>query len=51
MLEAQQRRDHEDASRPVGPLVQADDAIEVCTDGMSLEEVVDRLEAVVRKSL
>ena len=49
VLEAQQRRDREDESRPVGPLVRADDAIEVCTDRMSLEEVVDRLEAIVRE--
>jgi len=51
VLEAQQRRDREDAERPVGPLVRAADAIEVCTDGMSLQAVVDRLEAMVRKSL
>ena len=51
VLEAQQRRDREDESRPVGPLVRAVDAIEVCTDGMSLEEVVDRLEGIVRELL
>lgn len=51
VLEAQQRRDREDTGRPVGPLVRAADAVEVCTDGMSLEEVVDRLEAIVRESL
>ncbi|MEE8452553.1 MAG: (d)CMP kinase [Thermoguttaceae bacterium] len=51
VLEAQQRRDSEDTGRPVGPLVRAADAIEVCTDRMSLEEVVDRLESIVRKSL
>jgi len=51
VLEAQQRRDREDESRPVGRLVRAADAIEVCTDRMSLEEVVDRLEAIVRKLL
>jgi cytidylate kinase/pantoate ligase/cytidylate kinase len=48
VLAAQQRRDREDASREVGPLVAAADAIRVCTDGMSLEQVVDRLEELAR---
>jgi len=48
VLAAQQRRDREDAERPVGALVAAADAIEVLTDGMSFEEVVDRLENIVR---
>ena len=29
-------------------LIPADDAIEVCTDGMTLDEVVDQLESLVR---
>lgn len=44
VLVAQQRRDHEDAGRAVGPLAAAADAVEVCTDGMTLDEVVSRLE-------
>ena len=48
VLAAQQRRDREDATRPVGPLVPAVDATEVGTDGLSVDEVVDRLEALVR---
>ena len=44
VLIAQRRRDRQDATRAVGPLVAAADAIEVCTDGLSQEEVVDRLE-------
>ena len=48
VLAAQDRRDREDASRAVGPLVPAADAVEVCTDGLTLEEVVTRLEALVR---
>jgi CMP/dCMP kinase len=40
------RRDREDSSRAVGPLVAADDAITVPTDGLSAAEVVDRLEAI-----
>lgn len=34
-----------DASRAVGPMVPADDAIEVSTDGLTPEQVLDRLEA------
>lgn len=48
VLAAQQRRDREDAARPVGALLRAADAVEVCTDGMSVDEVVDRLESLVR---
>jgi CMP/dCMP kinase len=48
ILAEQQRRDHEDATREVGPLVRADDAIEVLTDGLNEEEVVNRLEELVR---
>ncbi len=47
VLAAQERRDQEDSSRPFGPLVAAADAVEVCTDGMALDEVVDRLESLV----
>jgi cytidylate kinase len=42
------RRDAEDAGRPVGALVRSADAVEVPTDGLSVDEVVDRLEAIVR---
>jgi len=41
------RRDRQDASRPVGPLRKAPDAISISTDGMTLEEVVERLAAIV----
>lgn len=43
------RRDTRDASRTVGPLVQATDAIRVLTDGLTIDEVVDRLETIVRQ--
>jgi len=43
------RRDQQDASRPVGALVQPPDAVEVNTDGLSVDEVVDRLESLVRR--
>ena len=48
VLAAQERRDREDARRPVGPLVPATDAVTVSTDGLTLEEVVDRLEKLAR---
>jgi CMP/dCMP kinase len=49
VLIAQERRDREDAARRVGPLVPAADAIEVSTDGMTMREVVDRLERIVQQ--
>lgn len=44
------RRDKQDASRPVGPLAAAPDAIEVFTDGMTVEQVVECLVTVVNES-
>jgi cytidylate kinase len=48
VLTAQERRDRQDASRAVGPLMPAPDAIEFRSDGLSLDEVVDRLEELVK---
>lgn len=48
VLANQQLRDQRDATRSVGALVKASDAIEVATDGLSADEVVDRLAAIVR---
>jgi cytidylate kinase len=48
VLADQQRRDHKDSSRAVGPLRPATDAIEVVTDALPIETVVDRLESLVR---
>jgi len=47
----QQVRDERDVSRPVGALRKSDDAIEVATDGLSPDEVVARLEQIVRSRL
>ena len=41
------RRDAGDAAREVGPLRRADDAVELCTDGMSPDQVVERLAEIV----
>ncbi|HEY4312793.1 MAG TPA: (d)CMP kinase [Pirellulales bacterium] len=48
VLADQNRRDESDASREVGPLVAAVDAVHFSTDGLAAEEVVDRLEVLVR---
>jgi cytidylate kinase len=48
VLANQRLRDERDSSRAVGALRKADDAIEVSTDGLSPDEVVARLEAIVR---
>jgi cytidylate kinase len=49
VLEQQNLRDERDTHRQVGPLVPAWDAVIVCTDGMTPEEVVEHLEHVVRQ--
>lgn len=49
VLAQQEQRDRRDANRPVGRLVRAPDAVEVWTDGLATEEVVDRLEKIVRE--
>jgi CMP/dCMP kinase len=48
VLSAQQTRDERDRSRPVGALIKADDAIEVSTNRLSPQEVVAKLEEIVR---
>ena len=47
VLAQQDDRDQRDATRPVGALLKAPDAIEVLTDGLTPEQVVDRLEQIV----
>lgn len=48
VLSEQEERDRQDCNRPVGALRRAADAVEVNTDGMTPEHVVDRLEEIVR---
>jgi len=43
ILEDMKRRDAIDTSRIIAPLKPADDAIILCTDGMSIEQVVDAI--------
>jgi cytidylate kinase len=51
LLAEQNLRDARDSSRSVGPLAQAVDAILIPTDGLELDQVVARLEEVVRKRI
>ncbi|RMF37312.1 MAG: (d)CMP kinase [Planctomycetota bacterium] len=51
VLEQQDRRDREDAARPIGALRPAPDAIQVDTDGHTLEEVTEILVRHVRQKL
>ena len=48
VLAKQQQRDMRDLKREFGGLKQAEDSVVVNTDGMSPEQVVDRLEEIVR---
>jgi pantoate ligase/cytidylate kinase len=49
-LEAQiVERDRLDSTREVAPLLQADDAIELISDGMAIDEVIDALEDLFRR--
>ena len=47
VLDSQSRRDEADCSRPVGAMRQADDAVLLETDGLSADEVVQRLADMV----
>lgn len=48
VLEKQRRRDQRDVERVFGGLAKAADSIEVNTDGLTHDQVVDRLEQLVR---
>jgi cytidylate kinase len=51
VLRHQNQRDQRDATRAVGPMVAAEDAIEVSTDGLTPAEVLDQLEDLVRQKM
>jgi CMP/dCMP kinase len=51
LLKQQNDRDLRDRSRPVGRLSKAADAVELVSDGMTREQVIDRLEQLVRKKM
>ena len=50
ILELQNQRDARDANRAIAPLVKADDAIEVYTDDMTEEQVLNHLVWVVESA-
>jgi cytidylate kinase len=47
VLQQLNERDRRDMEREFGALRRADDAIDVCTDGLTTEEVISRLESIV----
>jgi cytidylate kinase len=49
ILAAMKRRDQIDSTRAVAPLRAADDAIQINTDQMGIEEVVDRIKSLIDK--
>lgn len=46
-----EKRDYEDMNRTISPLKKADDAIEVDTSSMSIEEVVDYISSLIEVKL
>jgi cytidylate kinase len=50
VLKKQRHRDLRDTERTFGGLVKASDSIEVITDGLTPDQVVDRLEQIVREA-
>lgn len=46
-----QHRDYLDSTRAVSPLVQAEDAVKIDTTGMSITEVVQAIQAVVKEKI
>ena len=51
VLTTQTVRDQRDETRPVGRLVKAPGSIEISTDGMNFDKVVDQLETIVVQQL
>ena len=51
ILNEQQYRDQRDLDRPIGQLRQAEDAVEIVSDGKSLNQVVDEIESFVRSKM
>ena len=51
IVREQEVRDEQDLNRKIGKLIKADDAIEVNTDHQTLDEVVTRLETILRDKI
>ena len=50
VLEAIIERDYNDSNRPLNPLVKTDDAVEIDTDSLGIDEVTDRMLEIVEKA-
>ncbi len=51
ILADQRARDRRDSTRAIAPLRKAEDAVEVCSDGMSAEQVIDRVVELLHERL
>jgi len=51
VLANQRERDERDSSRAIAPLRRAEDAVEVNSDGMSVEQVIDRVVELLERRL
>ena len=51
VLDEQNERDRRDGQRPFGRLLAAPDAVDVPTDGLTQDDVVDQLAALVREKI
>lgn len=51
LAQAIDERDRKDSTRRVAPLQQADDAIELCTDGLTIDDVVEKIVHLYHQSL
>jgi cytidylate kinase len=49
--EAQKKRDQADATRKAAPMAKAEDAIELDTSNLTLDEVVDKIEQIIQRRL
>lgn len=45
------RRDHEDSTRAIDPLKKADDAVEIDTTGLNIEQVTNKINEFIRSKL
>ena len=48
LLKAQQERDQRDRARVIAPMIAAADAIHLDSTGLTIQQVVDRMEETVR---
>ena len=51
VLEEIKQRDHQDTTRPIAPLKQAEDAVLVDTSDMGIEEVLQTIQKIVREKI